>query len=137
KLQPLLKGGLMATQPNVPYEYETEEIELTVRGQKIYDDLRLYYLPDQTVNFVVDGPDEYLVLFDNRDVFGTSLPVLTKGNNLFRVLKNNELRARIYGAGELVRTLGVIVASPGVIIIGPPPPKFPVEPAKVPVIGQR
>jgi hypothetical protein len=117
----------MATQPKSPSEPETEVIELTVVGQKIYDDLRLYYLPNETINFVVDGTNEYVVEFEDRNIFGASLAVLTTGNNLFTILNSGELRARIYSAVELVKTLHTIIGSTHVIIIPPPPPKFPVK----------
>src|SRR5437016_5875048 len=64
-----------------PLPDEQEAIDLTVLGQRVTDDLSLYYLPGEAVDFVVEGSNAYLVQFENPAVFGTSFATLNMGNN--------------------------------------------------------
>ena len=39
----------------IPLYDKPKEIELTLSGLQVTNDLRLYYLPDEAIDFVVDG----------------------------------------------------------------------------------
>jgi hypothetical protein len=121
----------MATMPKPPYESKRELIEITISGQKINEDLTVFNLPGETLDFFVEGEDGYVVQFEDREVFGTWFAVLAKGNNLLVKRTNIELRARIYSQTVLVNTNPIGLASTTVIVIPPPRPKFPADLPKI------
>jgi hypothetical protein len=121
----------MATLPNARYEAEPETIELTVSGQKINEDLTVFHLPGDTLDFFVAGGDGYVVQFEHPGVFGTRFAVLGKGNNLFVKPTDPEIRVRIYSQAVLVNTNPGGNVSTTVIVIPPPPPRFPLDLPKI------
>lgn len=99
----------------------SDRLKLTISGQRITDHLRLYYLPDEACDFVVDGAHAYLVEFENPEVFGIRFAMLQPGNNVFVPLTDAATGARFYPEVQLSKELHGKNVETGPIVIPPTP----------------
>ena len=107
-----------------PLPSKPDTITVTGQAVPITDDLWLYYLPVEGYDFVVTGPNSYLVKFDNPSVFGTAFAVLKPGNNVLVPLTSGETQAWVY-SGDVVDKLisGNNVETTPIVIPPRPRPK--------------
>ena len=109
----------MATASPLP---KPETIRLTPSGQKLTKELTAIFLPDGACNFFVHGADRYVALFSDPKVFGVSLAVLKRGDNLFSRLNHRHTECQIYTEDTAIHALHGEDAATAPIII---PPKGP------------
>jgi hypothetical protein len=99
-----------------------EAIRLKPSGQKLTKDLTTTYLADGGCHFFVHGSERYVVQFSDSKVYGTSLAILNKGDNLFPRLNNRQTECHIFTERAALGALHGETAATAPIII---PPKGP------------
>jgi hypothetical protein len=113
--------GFMSTAS--PLLSKQETIKLTLSGQKITEDLKIIYLPAGVYDFIVDGSDPYLVLFDDPKVFGVSFATLRKGSNLFARQNDHAIKGQVISEAAVLKSLPGDNVETTPIVIPPKPPK--------------